>query len=67
MIFSSKSTTNDKIYRGKSSKKLFPEKQNLLRIVSPQHKKLFPEYISLETRNKEKVISSRPVVKINVY
>ena len=67
MIFALNSSAKDKIYRGKSTKKLFPEKQNFERVVSPQHKKLFPEFICLETRNKQKLLITRPVVKINVY
>jgi len=67
MIFTLNSNSRSKLYRGNSTKKLFPEKQIYERITSPQHKKLFPELINLETLNKNKNSEiSRPVVRIDV-
>lgn len=65
MIFSLNNT--DKLYRGKSTKKLFPEKLNYERLISPQNKKLFPLMTNQETNNKADTSSSKPVVRIDVF
>lgn len=64
MIFTMKS--QDKLYRGKSARKLFPERANYERLTSPQNKKLFPIYINQESQNRQPQVE-KPVVRIDVY
>jgi hypothetical protein len=65
MIFSLNNT--DKLYRGKSTRKLFPEKLNYERLVSPQNKKLFPLMTNQETVFRPNTSFSKPVVRIDVF
>jgi hypothetical protein len=63
MIFSIKNT--DKLYRGKSTRRLFPEKQNYERLTSPQNKKLFPTYLNQESNSRPQP-PDKAIVRIDV-
>ena len=62
MIFTSKNT--EKLYRGKSSKRLFHEKKDYERLTSPQNKKLFSQKRCQESNNRP-LPMEKTVVKID--
>lgn len=67
MIFTGNNNAKNKLYRGKSTKKLFTEKINLPygRVMSPQNKKLFP-HVSHQKFTIQDIKSSKTFVKIDV-